>query len=274
MGNDYLELMKLVLTGAAYPESCWHVIGGFRPGSNSLACKVRQWIVKELRKRNIVLVRANPYDPTVCELGKRWPCFGYSMIGMIRMNNIQKCVQTALECDIPGDLVETGVWRGGSVIFMKAILNQYSDFTRKVWVADSFEGLPAPTHSVDVKQKGFDFSKADYLAVSLETVRDNFSRLGLLDERVMFLKGWFSETLPKAPIEKIAVLRLDGDMYESTMDAMQALYPKVSRGGFVIVDDYCSWPGCRIAVDEYRQKHNITTPMTTVGAEAVWWQVQ
>jgi O-methyltransferase len=89
--------------------------------------------------------------------------------------------------------------------------------------------------------------KARELAVSLEQVKANFDRYGLLDDQVRFLKGWFRDTLPVAPIERLAVLRLDGDMYESPMDTLVNLYPKLSEGGYVIVDDYGAIPACRQA---------------------------
>jgi predicted O-methyltransferase YrrM len=103
-------------------------------------------------------------------------------------------------------------------------------------------------------------------------VEQNFRRYQLLDEQVVFLEGWFKDTLHKAPIEQLALLRLDGDMYESTMDALDALFAKVSPGGFVIVDDYVLKP-CAKAVNDFREKHGITSLMQEVDGSAVWWQV-
>jgi O-methyltransferase len=145
---------------------------------------------------------------------------------------------------------------------------------RVVWLADSFEGLPPP--SADDKAQAAndpDHSQEAYLKVSLERVQENFRRFGLLDDRVRFLKGWFKDTLAAAPIERLSLLRLDGDMYSSTRDALHALYGKVSPGGFVIVDDYYAWEGCRKAVDEFRAAHGITAPMLQVDWTAVYWRV-
>jgi O-methyltransferase len=139
-----------------------------------------------------------------------------------------------------------------------------------VWVADSFEGLPVPKDGDD----GADLSEVDYLAVSVDQVKSNFARFGLLDDQVKFLKGWFSDTLPDAPIEKLAILRLDGDLYSSTMDAMTALYPKVSDGGYVIVDDYGSWPACKRAIDDYVQQHNVIADIKPIDFTGVYWQVR
>ena len=177
-----------------------------------------------------------------------------------------------VEDNVEGDLIETGVWRGGACILMRGALRAYGDETRNVWVADSFQGLPKPNADKYAADAGDEhWTHSDYLAVSLEQVQANFRRFGLLDDRVRFLKGWFSETLPTAPIEKLAILRLDGDMYESTMDAISALYPKLSVGGFVIVDDYFL-EGCKAAIHDYRDAHGIEDRMIEIDENAVYWR--
>jgi O-methyltransferase len=181
---------------------------------------------------------------------------------------VQHCVETVLRESIAGDLIETGAWRGGITIFMRALLKVHGDTQRRVWVADSFEGLPAPKNEND----GWNYSNVDYLKVSLEQVQNNFRRFGLLDNQVQFLQGWFCDTLPKAPITRLSVLRLDGDMYSSTRDALVNLYPLVSPGGFVIVDDYFSWPACRRAVDEYRAEHGLLEPIQSIDWTGAYWR--
>lgn len=106
----------------------------------------------------------------------------------------------------------------------------------------------------------------------LECVKSNFARFGLLDEQVHFLQGWFSDTLPKAPISSIAVLRLDGDTYESTMDALETCYPKLSPGGFCIIDDYHSFDDCKRAVDEYRARHAIDEEIVRIDGLSCFWR--
>lgn len=202
-----------------------------------------------------------------------------SMLPMARIDNIHRCIRDVVEHDVPGDVIETGVWRGGATIFMRGVLEALGDTTRRVWVADSFEGLPEPDaerfpleaerfHG-SVIQRGY-----DRFAVDLPAVRRNFEAYGLLDDRVRFLPGWFSDTLPHAPIERLAVMRLDGDYYESTIDALDALYPKLSVGGYVIVDDYGedSWTNCRQAVDEFRTAHGIDDPLVEVDSKCSYWQ--
>jgi O-methyltransferase len=143
---------------------------------------------------------------------------------------------------------------------------------RVVWGADSFEGLPAPDLDRFPEDDGYDWSHVSALKVGLHEVETGLARYGLLDAQVRLLPGWFEDTLPSAPIERLALLRIDGDLYQSTMDALTALEPRVSPGGFVIIDDYHGWVPCRQAVDDYRATNDITTPMTTVDWTAVWWR--
>ena len=194
------------------------------------------------------------------------------MIGLKRMENIRCCVETVLQDGIPGDLVETGVWRGGATIFMRGILKAHGITDRRVWVADSFEGLPEPDPYRYPDDAGDRHFVHDELGVGVEQVKHNFRRYGLLDDQVMFLAGWFKDTLPTAPIDRIAVLRLDGDMYESTIQAIEALYPKLSTGGFCVVDDYGDIAGCRQAIHDYRQSQGITEQIVDIDGRGVFWR--
>ncbi len=172
---------------------------------------------------------------------------------------------------IPGDLLETGVWRGGASIFMKAALVVYGGRDRTIWVADSFEGLPKPDVEKYPKDKGDMHWTFDNLRVSMEEVRGNFERYGLLDDNIKFIKGWFSDTMPSAPIEKLALLRADGDMYGSTMDVLEPMYPKLSSGGFLIIDDY-ALEGCRAAVHDYRNRHGIAENIVDIDGIGAFWR--
>ena len=203
--------------------------------------------------------------------GRVWRNYADTMIGLHRLDNIQLCVETVIRENVAGDLIETGAWRGGACIFMRGILAALGVTDRKVYVADSFEGLPAPDESSYPADKGDQHHTMDFLAVDLESVKRNFERYGLLDQQVVFLKGWFCDTLPNAPIEKLSILRLDGDMYGSTMDALKALYPKLSPGGFCIVDDY-HLDGCKQAVEDYRRDKQITAPLETIDWAGRYWR--
>ena len=189
-----------------------------------------------------------------------------TMVGTRQLDNIQFCITDVLKRKIPGDVIECGAWRGGATILMRAVLRAHRDTEKSVWVADSFEGLPGPRSGLDF---GLDQGE---MAASLEEVQENFARYGLLDERVRFLKGHFNKTLPTAPIAKLSVLRADGDFYDSQMDVLNNLYPKLSIGGYAIIDDYFEIAGCRRAIDEYRKAHNITEEIRPIDTEGIYWQ--
>jgi O-methyltransferase len=195
-----------------------------------------------------------------------------TMIGPVGLDNLRDCVNEVINDGVPGDLIEAGSWRGGATVFMRGLLEAYADPTRIVWVADSFSGLPTADQSGYEEDLGDDWWADDqWYAVSLETVKRTFERYGLLDERVRFLVGWFTETLPTAPIESLALIRIDADMYGSTMDALEALYPRLSVGGYVIVDDY--WlPRCRAAVDDFRRDRGIADELIPVDRAISYWR--
>ena len=237
----YLDLLKKVLTRIIFPDRIMGAEG------------------------------EEPFDPGAREIGMDWPSEAETMVGLRRLDNLEFCVADVVRRGVPGDLIETGVWRGGAAIFMRAALEAFGDTEKVVWAADSFQGLPRPEpgRASDVEDALWTHPQ---LAVSLEDVRDNFDRYGFLDERVRFLPGWFQDTLASAPIERLAVLRLDGDMYDSTMVALEALYPKVSPGGYVIVDDYGAVQGCREATDDFRARQGIEDQMHEVDWTCVFWR--
>jgi len=262
--------MKKTLSFILWPEPCFP-IGTFtsaRPFPRRLVVSI---ISRVLRLKHLQLVKQTALTTEQREEGQIWPVYADTMIGLKRLDNLQYCVETAIREGIEGDFIETGVWRGGACIFMRSVLAAYAIKNRKIYVADSFEGLPKPDQDKFPSDKGDKHHTHSFLAVSEDEVKNNFRRYGLLDDQVVFLKGWFKDTLPSAPIEELAVLRLDGDMYGSTMDALKNLYPKLSRGGFCIIDDY-ALHGCRNAVDDYRTENGINTEMKVVDRNARYWR--
>jgi O-methyltransferase len=195
----------------------------------------------------------------------------HTMIGRKRLDNVQYCIEEVIKSRIPGDFIETGIWRGGTTIFMRGVLAAYGITDRRVWAADSFQGVPPPTHPEDA---GYDISAKflPVLSVGVEQVRELFQRYGLLDDQTVFLEGWFKDTLAKAPIETLALLRLDGDLYESTMDALNPLYAKVASGGFIIIDDYFGVPQCERAVSDFRATHGIADAIHKIDEIGVYWR--
>lgn len=254
----YIELMKACVTNSIYDDDL-DILNGrheLDPATGKFFC--------------VAGVKA---DPLKKYYGHIWPSRAHTMIGIPRLENVQQCVESVIADDIAGDLLEAGVWRGGASIFMRALLKAYGVTDRKVWVADSFAGLP----QVDAAKHPYDYSLVLHvygdLAVSLEQVKKNFERYGLLDEQVRFLKGWFSDTLPAAPVDRLALLRVDGDHYESTMDVLNALYSKLTPGGYVILDDYNNrTEGCDHAVADFRRTHGITEEIRAIQGGGGYWR--
>jgi hypothetical protein len=260
----YLDLLKKCLTNTIYLEGEACHESGIMWLMRKLGGFLRIFGLRPARLRSI--------NPDVRAEGSDWPTLAHTMIGMKRLDALQHCVSDVLNKDVPGDLIETGVWRGGASIFMRGILKAYGSIDRTVWVADSFEGLPPPNPDAYPADQELHLEKYDQLAVSLEQVRANFERYGLLDSQVRFLKGWFKDVLPSAPIDRLAIARLDGDLYESTMDALKSLYPKLSIGGYLLVDDFGGIPACRKAVEDYRGANGIDEEIVKVDWTGVYWQ--
>jgi hypothetical protein len=204
--------------------------------------------------------------------GRDCPRDAHTMVGRKRLDNFQYCIETVIKENIPGDILEAGVWRGGCCILARALLKALGDTSRRVYLADSFMGLPKPDSANYPLDSSLDLSIYPELAVSLSEVQNNFAKYDLLDNQVSFLKGWFKDTLQTNEIEKLAVLRLDGDLYESTIQALDGLYHKLSRGGFVIIDDYGAFEQCRMAVHQFRENRQITTPIVQIDWTGAYWR--
>jgi hypothetical protein len=267
----YLDLLKKSLTYSLWAEP--PVPSEFHdPQRPAWKRRVYALARRLIARWGLQLVQPRYVDPREREEGMIvGPSYAHTLIGMRRLDNLQASVETVLRDDVPGDLIETGVWRGGACIFMRAVLAVHGVTDRRVFVADSFQGLPRPDAERWPADRGDTYHLNPLFAVSQAEVEDNFRNYGLLDAQVVFLRGWFQETLPTAPIDRLAVLRLDGDMYGSTMEAISVLYPKLSAGGFCIVDDY-SLPGCRQAVDDYRARQNIRAPLVEIDWTGRYWR--
>jgi hypothetical protein len=208
------------------------------------------------------------YKDDYREQGWDWPSKAPSMIGARRMDNVRSECERVLQAGIPGDFMETGVWRGGACIMMRAVLNAYGIADRRVIAADSFAGFPVSSAAEDA---AFELQGHADFAVPLDEVKAAFARYGLLDAQVVFLEGLFKDTLPAAPVDALAVLRLDGDMYESTKDGLDSLYHKLSPGGTLIADDYYLFEAQRKAVDEFRAAHGIADPIVQIDHFGGYW---
>ena len=170
---------------------------------------------------------------------------------------------------VPGDIIEAGIWRGGAVILMRALLDAYQIKNRKVFAADSFAGIPLNTRA-----KGDPVDKwSDRWAASLDDVKGNIRRFGMLDDRIEFVVGFFEDTLASLANERFAVVRLDSDSYDSVETSLDHLYPRLSKGGVLIIDDW-HLVGCRQAVEDFRAKHGIFDPIEVVDGNSYWVKSQ
>ncbi|MDQ2650306.1 MAG: TylF/MycF family methyltransferase [Actinomycetota bacterium] len=266
----YLELMKQSLTGALTEDNS-RILGA--KTAPSLAGKAAHAVGRLAQRFNVEIALRKPYDPSMREVGQDWPSRAESMIGLRRMENIRQCIERIVLDEVPGDLIETGVWRGGACIYMKANLVAWGDTSRTVWLADSFQGLPKPSADLYPADAGDRLHEEGNLQVGPDQVRHNFRRYGLLDDRVKFLVGWFKDTLPTAPLESLSLIRLDGDMYESTIQAIEALYPKLSPGGFLIIDDFGSHASqAGAAIHDYRAAHGIDEEIIEIDPFGAYWR--
>jgi O-methyltransferase len=271
IAEQYLDLLIRTLCrfdGA--DEFKPHNLGSYSRGPKKLLARA---FVRYLQTLGCEIVQRTPFDADMRRTGRDLPMHADTLIGIKRLENARDAVQTVISEDVSGDIVETGVWRGGASILMRATLEACGDMERLLWCADSFEGLPPPDMDRYPQDVGMVWHTDKRLAISLEEVRRNFRKYGYLDNRVKFLKGWFKDTLPNAPIGKIAVLRLDGDLYASTMDALNPLYDKVSPGGFIIVDDYgLPQDTCRRAVHDFRDARGIKDPIIDIDGWGAYWR--
>jgi hypothetical protein len=248
------------------------------PGCNAGLDRLRTAYLDLMRDSLIGRLNEDPALPTsevegykddFREQGWDWPSKAPSMIGAKRMQNLRSECERVLSQGVPGDFMEAGVWRGGASMMMRAVLKAYGIADRRVLAADSFAGFPAPAEgSPDF---GFELIGHPAFAVPLSEVKAAFARYDLLDDQVVFLEGLFKDTLPKAPVEALALLRLDGDMYESTRDGLANLYHKLSPGGTLILDDYFLFETQRRAVDEFRDAHAIADPIVPIDHFGGYW---
>jgi len=203
--------------------------------------------------------------------GVDWPAHAMTMVGLVRLDDLQECIETVVADDVPGDVIEAGTWRGGASILMRATLNSLGATDRTVWLADSFRGFPEPDREAYPEDRRIDFSDRDFIAVPEEQVRRHFARFGCL-EGVEFVPGFFEDTMPEMETGSWSLVRLDGDSYEATMVTLSRLYPGLSKGGYLVIDDYGALPECSRAVQEYREANGITEPIERIDWTGARWR--
>jgi hypothetical protein len=241
----YLDLLKLCLTDLA--------------GTSTTS-------VGALADGGVVARELHGDDRRLRSAGMDWPLHGLTMVGLRRLDDLQACVETVVADGVEGDVIEAGAWRGGASILMRATLDTLGD-ARTVWVADSFEGFAGDESDPDAVA----LSAFDFLAAPVGDVRESFERFGC-DSGVELVPGYFEDTLPDLAGRRWAIVRLDADTYEATREALACLYPGLATGGYLIIDDYASFEGCRRAVDEFRAEHGIAEPIEEVDFTCARWR--
>ncbi|MEK7510275.1 MAG: TylF/MycF/NovP-related O-methyltransferase [Patescibacteria group bacterium] len=204
----------------------------------------------------------------------------YTMVGYKRLTNVYELALRVEQSRLPGAFVECGVWKGG-VAGVMAYVASRAKSRRKIWLFDSFEGLPEPTlqdggvaGEYAARRVSGELRTIGQCVGPREDVERLFSFLRIPKEYVMIEKGWFQDTLPlaKTSIGPIAILRIDADWYESTKCVLEHLYDNVIGGGFVIVDDYGHWEGCRKAVDEFFHERKIPVELIPIDYTGIYFQ--
>jgi O-methyltransferase len=263
MEDLYLSLIKKCITRKGFEP------GYFLPRKEKRSPRIAviRALDRMLRKIGYSLVKFERLSEEEKLKGQGWPAFSETMMGIERLNSLQACVETILSENIEGDFFEAGCWRGGAVIFMLAMLKVYKDGSRIVWAADSFQGYPAPSDNATDDER-FLFKHADYFAVTKDLFINNVKKYDLYSDRLKVLEGYFSESIPKAPIKKLSLIRIDVDGYDSTTDVLNSLYPRLSPGGYVIIEDM-ETPGCRRAVEEFCKKNSIDLPIFPIPQDKV-----
>lgn len=269
----YLDLLKRALVNLIYPEHELRMELLERTGPPGGA------VEDQRRLRDLRYTEPQAFAELVAAKreGRVWRHRigrdSHTVVGLGRLANLERCAAHVFSHGVPGDFLEAGVCRGGASIFLRALQVAYGHPDRRTWVADSFTGVPPPTSAVDIEH-GLDLSEPQrpWLAARQEEVRDNFRTYGLLTDEVRFLPGWFAETLPSAPIERLALLRIDADLYSSTREVLDTLYGRLSAGGFVVVDDYWVLSPCRRAVDEFLAERGDGARLRRADWNAAYWQ--
>jgi len=254
--SAYLELLKLSLCDLA------------GDGTISVAWVGEDRVFSRELRGELLKIRAGGVD---------WPLTGLTMVGLKRLDDLQGCVESVVRDGVEGDLIEAGAWRGGASILMRATLDSLGADDRTVWVADSFQGFSPPDPDGVPEEAKWDdaklddLSRVDFLAAPLEEVREHFARFGL-EDGVRFVPGFFAETMPGLRGRRWSIIRVDVDTYQSTRLTLEALYPGLERGGYVVLDDYGYVDACDQAVDDFRREQGITEPIEQVDWMGARWR--
>jgi len=192
---------------------------------------------------------------------------GYTAVFVPRLVALYKLSEEINQRSVPGDIVECGVYNGGSAAIM-ASLCEKSPLNRNVWLFDSFEGLPKPTDKDGEEAPAYE----GWCHGDLSKVKEVLRKLRIPQSRVHIVKGWFQDTFPSAQIRDIAILHIDADWYDSVKLCLENFYDSVQPGGYIVLDDYGDWEGCRIATDEFLKKRALDVKLIQVDYTGFYFQ--
>jgi Macrocin-O-methyltransferase (TylF) len=196
----------------------------------------------------------------------------HTLVGPERIHNLFVLAQRIEAERIPGDVLECGVCNGGTAALLARFATR-SRLNRTVWLLDSFQGMPPTTEKDGPAPDGRPAEAHIGKEVGdLSRVKTLLYRVGAKSERICILPGWFQDTFPSVSASQIALLNIDADWYESVKLCLETFYDRVSPGGFISLDDYGHWPGCRRAVDEFFEARRLTYTLNKVDYTAHWFR--
>jgi cephalosporin hydroxylase len=276
--DRYLDLLKGALLDEHYMENevridhlVRHLLAESQPTPNAVRDPVRQ--MKDKTRQMLAARRAGKLGD---DRGDILGYFPYSTMGRVRLDHLQRCLDAVRTDKVKGDLVECGTGRGGGGVFLRGYAAVWEMTDRRVWIADTFRASPSlPDDLHETSQEAVEILGGGPglpdLRADLNTVRDAFQRFDLLDDRLRFLQGDYRDTLPTSPIRSIALLRLGDDLEDACGTILDALYDRVTPGGFVVVEDFLS-PAARKSIEDFRERRGIDDPIEQVDWSGVVWR--
>ena len=192
---------------------------------------------------------------------------GYTALLPLRLASLHRLTLDIDRRSISGDVVECGVYNGGSAALMASVCAK-SPLNRTIWLFDSFEGLPKPTEEDGEEAQSCGW----WCHGDLSKVKSIFNKLNIPESRTHIIKGWFQDTFPRVQTGDIALLHIDADWYDSVKLCLERFYDSVQPGGYIVIDDYGHWEGCRKAVDEFLKEQGIDVKITRVDYTGRYFQ--
>lgn len=217
--------------------------------------------------RNVHLAQPSSFLDSLRMIRLVYKVRGYTAVFVPRLVALYKMSEEINRSSVPGDIVECGVYNGGSAALMASFCKN-SPLSRDIWLFDSFEGLPRPTDKDGDEAPAYE----GWCYGDLSKVRKIFQKLGIPESRVHIVKGWFQDTFPSVQIRDIALLHIDADWYESVKLCLEKFYDNVQPGGYIVLDDYGDWEGCRIATDEFLKRQALDAKLIQVDYTGYYFQ--